>query len=440
MHKKTRPYRAGVVVAGLLLVWVASGCATYSGGMRKVESRLAANDYAGALKELEDQKPADRDQVLYRYNRGIIQRMKGDLKASSESFESTKALSEKLDAVSVSEQAGAVTVNDSMRAYVGEPHERLLMQVYTMLNYMESGDFDGARVEALQTDTLQQRLFSGETEEPFSRYLTGIVYESLGEYDDALIAYRKSYQSYKQGFKKQPLPIPFSLKEDLLRFTDFRGMTDESKEFQEQFKINDWVKMDATRDKGELILVYNYGLAPLMMEHSTFIKVAERGGNIRISLPYYPDRGNLSMPRARMVVGDQVRAIDVVADVDAIARRMLDEKLPGVLARTTARAIVKTKVSNEIQKQNGALGLLANVAGMVSEVADTRSWSTLPSFIGVTRMYLAPGTYDIHVQLVDAGGAQLPEKILTGVEIKKGKKKVQSVHWVTARPVYARRH
>ena len=68
--------------------------------------------------------------------------------------------------------------------------------------------------------------------------------------------------------------------------------------------------------------------------------------------------------------------------------------------------------------------MVANIAGMASEVADTRSWSTLPSTIGIARVVLAPGTYDIRVQLVDGAGNKTAERILKGIVIKKGGKKV----------------
>ena len=57
----------------------------------------------------------------------MLRRMAGEYARSNAVFEQAKDAIERLDAVSVSEQAGALAVNDMLRSYTGEPFERVLV-------------------------------------------------------------------------------------------------------------------------------------------------------------------------------------------------------------------------------------------------------------------------------------------------------------------------
>src|SRR5690606_14309472 len=95
-----------------------------------------------------------RDAVLYDLNRAMLLRMAGDYGQSNAAFEQAKDAIDRLDAVSVREQAGALAVNDMLRSYTGAPYERVLLHVYAALNYLALDRPDDARVEILQLDVL----------------------------------------------------------------------------------------------------------------------------------------------------------------------------------------------------------------------------------------------------------------------------------------------
>ena len=127
--------------------------------------------------------------------------MQGELVASTESFEQAKTAIDALLAVSVSEQAGALAINDAQRSYVGEPFERAFLHVYAALNFLELGSPDEARVEMLQLDVLLGDLErDGELAgTALPRYFAGLVFESRGEWsgrDDCL----------SQGLRGLPRP------------------------------------------------------------------------------------------------------------------------------------------------------------------------------------------------------------------------------------------
>src|SRR6478609_1059312 len=105
-----------------------------------------------------------------------------------------------------------------------------------------------------------KRLYPGTATAPhggdaFPRYFTGLVYEDRGEYSDAMIAYRQAYQAYKaQG--TSDAAIPQDLKISLCRFTDFLGLKDELKDYQQRFGIQQWPTVDSQDGQGQMIFVF----------------------------------------------------------------------------------------------------------------------------------------------------------------------------------------
>ena len=70
----------------------------------------------------------------------------------------------------------------------------------------------------------------------------------------------------------------------------------------------------------------------------------------------------------------------------------------GILLRTVIRAVVKSVAQDQAYKGGVVLGVLTNVATVVSEQADDRSWRTLPESISVARATLAQGPQTIEFQ------------------------------------------
>lgn len=420
--------RYNVAIAGVLAL---SGCATYYEKFDPVAERIAAHDSAGALKELDRTKGATRDEVLYLLNRGAILRINGEYDASNAALEQAKGLIEKLDAVSISEQAGALSVNEQLRSYTGDRYERILLHVYKALNYLEMGDAQSARVEALQIDVKLQQLdetpLNGAA---FARLLTGLVYEDLHEWDNALIAYRHAYEAYSD--KKNALAsTPVFLKHDLLRLAESRGLTDEFEKYKGAFKLASWSNQDDARTQGEFIFVFFNNLAPIKREQAINALDSKSGRLMRISVPYYESRP-LLIDHTNVRAGSAAARSEIVEDIDALARKTLDGQMAAITARAVARAVVKYNMTKKVEQQNGLLGAVVNVANFVFERADTRSWTTLPDNIQLARLSMPAGTYDISVDIVDENGNALETKQYTNVKIEAGRKNFRTYHWVAS--------
>lgn len=394
-----------------------------------MQSALLSGRVGEALAIAEEQDQQQKD-VLASLNKGMLRRIKGSYQASNQVFEVAKKQIEELYGVSVSEQAGALVVNDTLRSYSGDRYEQVLLHAYMAMNYIEMDDLDAARVEMLQADVKMQEWGEQPEEDPFVRYLSGMIYEALGEKDEALIAYRQAKNVYQSTKDKQRLGIPLVLKTDLLRTLTEQGLGNELRLLKKELGIKQYKPAKTSKDYGELIVVLNTGLAPVRKEKSI---VANTGDEIvdtvRISLPVYEKAK--SRNSSRLVSGDQVSVnLELVEDVDALARNALSSDMPLITARAIARAVVKHKMQDKVKEKRGELmGFLATVTNVVTERADTRSWTTLPQTIQMARVRLPKGTNRINLEIFNAAGA-LVDTISKEVVIKPGQKTFLTEHWV----------
>jgi len=270
MRRKARYSLAGLPVwlsSGWLLLQL-GGCATYSRGFEPIEQNLAAQNPATAMQILEKQRHPRSDLLLYLLNKAMLQRMQHDYAASNQTFEQAKQIIQTYSAVSVTEESAAFIFNDTTRTYTGTPLEQVMLHVYAALNYLELGEVDAARVEALQVEVRLRQLMqdspkSALSVDPFARYLSGMIYEDLGEFSDAMIAYRKAYEAYQAHAELYALNVPEYLKRDLLHMARKVGLTNEYHQLQAQFGITLVEDHNPATERGEIVLLYHNGLAPI---------------------------------------------------------------------------------------------------------------------------------------------------------------------------------
>jgi len=451
-----RRFRAAGPAAVALLATVLSGCALYSSKFEPVQSELAAQHFDAALKKHEDIGTSSTDEVVFLLNKAMLQRMNGDLAGSNATFESAKALMDELDATSVSETTLSFIVNDSTQSYVGEEYEQVLVHLYAALNYLELGKLDEARVEALQVDVKLKGMSNkiagnAYADDAFARYLTALIYEENREWSDAMIAYRKAYEAYKQYARAFNVPVPQVLKEDLVRYTDYLGLRDENRRYRKEFGIDKTQGVIERSELGEVVFILHNGLAPVKREHATTVPDLATGLMFRVSLPYYETqtfdarttRLTVKPATATPGIGPELvyRAqTEQFENIDAIARANLDSKMAGISARAVARAAAKISAARaalEAGRRSGDrdaawIGLIAgvglSVAGAATERADTRSWLTLPHDIQLARIALPPGKYDVKVELRGGVFRVLREYSVT---LEAGRKRYLSYHYVS---------
>ena len=426
----------------LMAVFVLPGCATYSVGIARVEHETGNRNLAGALKSLDELNLNGADQLLYYLNKGTLLRLQGDYAASNQQFESAKRLMEYLSAISVTEQTGSVVVNDTVKAYEGTGNEQLLIYAFKELNYLQSGDVDDAAVEARQFD-IKQRLIAEKDPSAaylsgaFVRYLNGMVYEEAGESDAARIDYSKAVDGYQAQRSITGSGVPAALKADLDRLENPDPRSNSTR-----VKKPDGVAMQ-TPDKsnnGEVVFILHDGLGPTLAE--SIVRIAnpdpQNGAAIlSVAVPIFVQRP-VPVARFELSEGSESASSELVDDVNAIARKSLEDRLPAITARAVARMVLKNAMARKVKNQNrdnGSGGLLlslvTDVGAIVSERADTRSWSLLPGNILMARLVLPPGKHDLNVTYYDDYGNVLATRDYGAVRVVAGRKVFVSDYYLS---------
>lgn len=397
-------------LAILAAVLVLPGCATYSAGFAKVESAAANRDLNGAIKSLDELKLTGPDELLHHLNKGTLLSLQGNYVESNKHFDVAKSLMEKLNAISVTEQAASVTVNDTMKAYEGLPSEQLMVYSFEALNYLQMDNLEDAAVEARQFDVKQgliaeknkgAKYLSGA----FVRYLNGMVYEAAGERDEARIEMQKALEGYKA--QNSGFPVPQKLREDLARLNSGKPAA------------------------SEVVFILHNGLGASVDEN-----------NIRVVNPYYnpaqskdlmmlslavPKFVKRSLPVDHVVLSSNASSAtsEVVEDVNGIAEKSFNDRLPTIIARGVARMVVKNvaaKAAKDKVGDNALFNFVADVATNASERADTRSWSLLPGNIQMARLALPAGKHDVTATYYSAYGNIVGTREFKGVEVRPGRK------------------
>lgn len=428
-----RPVHYAVSLFAGLLCLLLTGCATYSHDFEQEIQSLASHDPAAALAALEKQSLPERNQLLYHLNKAMLLHILGDYAASNTEFELGKKIIEQYQATSISEQSAAFFINDGTRTYTGSPLEQLMIHVYAAINYLLQDKVDEARVEALQIDLRLRQLQESDPDsilsiDPFVRYLTGIIYEQLGEIDNAMIAYRKAYNTYQEHQKVYGMMIPDQLQRDLLRSSRRLGLTEEYKKYRERFG-SDAEPRDAKN--AELVILFHKDLAPI--KRSQRIAQIDPGSGylVHFAVPVYQERDS-AISHARLRLNHTSVDTETVEDISGIALRTLQENMPAIMARALARAVIKYRMSREAGENDNMAGLLMNIAGVISEQADTRSWLTLPGEIQMARVTLPPGDYNVNLELIGQAGHVYSTHNLDHITLHQGNTRYLSYFWFPA--------
>lgn len=433
--------RIGRRLAGLVAlcaVAVLPGCASFSEGFAKVEQETAARNLAGAQAALDGMKLSGADTSLNHLNKGMLYRLQGDYAKSNAELDEAKRILDESGAISISEQALSVAANDTMKAYEGDGNEQLLIYAFKALNYLQAGDVDAAAVEARQFD-IKHRLVMEKNPEAkfltgaFARYLNGMVYEAVGERDSARIEYTKALEGYKLQAAITGFGPPNGLLADLAR-VDGRGSRNGRRSAAAASDPN----------SGEVVFFLHNGLGPSAAENIIQIPNPNPAAGVailRVALPKFVERP-VPVARVEVSAAGVTASSEVAENVNALARKSLDDRLPVIQARAVARLVAKNVAAAAVKKQaddrgGGLAGLLvkisADVAAVASERADTRTWALLPGNVQLARLSLPAGKHTLRAVYYGMHGGQLATREFP-VEVRAGRRAFVSDYYVVAPP------
>lgn len=415
-----------------------------------------------------------KNSLLYYLDRGMLLHLSGRYEESNIAFEKAKSIAADHFTKSITSRAATLLVSDNMRPYYGEYFERALIHLFSALNYFLLGNESAALVEARQVDHFLKTIKTNYahkityTEDPFIRYLMGMIYENQGEINNAYISYYKALKAYEKYESILGIGSPDYLVQDTLRCAKKLGFRSEISEIQKRWKQNlKDIKLGSSY--GELIVLHYNGLCPFKVDDIFEIsfgkawiyagkfelKGDERSKKeeadaiartilaeeqVRIAFPKYVESDyRIKSFSAYINKGDEEIELQgkLVHNLGYVAEKSLEDRIKSIRARAIARAAIKFtlahKAAQKVEKDSGDKALawltkkVLSAAATATEKADKRSWRSLPDEIGMVKLFLPEGAHDVHLVFRDDAGNVIDEVLIDKIVIKRGKKTFEIV-------------
>ncbi|MDR3192772.1 MAG: hypothetical protein LBT87_06875 [Treponema sp.] len=391
-----------------LVVFLFFSCA--SAPFARVDGKVEAGDYTGGVTLLEKEKRAlytGRDTVLYYLDKGLLAHYAGLYKDSSDLLESGERAIEAAFTKSISQEIGSYLVNDTTRDYDGEDYEDIYINTFNALNYYHRGELEDAMVEIrrmsnklqylsvkygavitdLQRKALEEQVVvpPGEnapsrfSDSALARYIGMLFYRGDGRRDDARIDGDRLRTAFANSPEVYRHSEPSSLGEEL----------------------------NIPGGMARLNVIAFGGLSPIKEEETLRIPIPP-ARYIKIALPKMVSRPSEIRRIEVALDGGERFTLELLEDIEAVARETYRKKEQVVYLKTVIRATVKGVTSSVLDAaaadQNGGVGLIlsllslgAQVYAEASEQADLRISRYFPGKAYVGGINLAPGVYSFSV-------------------------------------------
>ena len=401
-----------------------SACsAAYEGTAIQSWDKMASGNVDAALNDYKDKVKSAKDRLLFLMDEGILLRVAKRYEESNVQFLEAARIIDMAGYTDLGEEAATLLVNEKQKVYQGEDFEKTLIHAFLALNFIQLKNWDEALVEVRRVnEILFQMISEGKrpyTLNAFASYLGGLLYEKDAQINDALISYNDTLKIDSNLEKSFPV-----IKLDLMRTNLLMGFQDNFKELELKFgKESAQEAREITKNKSaQVVLIYESGKSPQKYssreQHS---RRAKGGSLVEMTFPvaYYRSRPSL-IKKVRLNADSESVVSSVLNDIDATAKKHLEDRMGRAIAKALAQAAVKAGIATGIGMATDSkeLGLLAGLALIAMSEADTRSWLLLPENLQVAKLYLKPGRHKLSFDFVDRYGGLSGHEELGVVDLK----------------------
>lgn len=431
------PVSAGPLIA-LVLLALAPGCTTYRQQNRIVDY-WSRGDILGAQREA-SRKAASaargKDAVIWRLEHATVLRAACKYEDSTREFDVADAQMTKYaegPKVSVGQETFALFSNLAQLPYEGRPYDRIMACTYQALNELALGRPERARVylirayqrqqEAVQLN--QKRIERAKEEIAEARKRDGVAQaEADPEFQgrlNALYGPVRTLEPYADYVN------PFTVYLDGLFFmTHATGVSDlerARKSFERAAVFapdNPYIAEDLHAVEqmfqgkplpATTYVIFETGRAPVRNQVRIDVPILfARVSYIGAAFPTLEFQGDY-VPHLEIRAHGRVERTAMVSSMDRIIAQDFRNELPAIITKTIAAAIAKGAAAYAINtaanRQDEALGLLAQLLTAAFQaavnIADLRTWTTLPKEFHVCRIPTPP---DRRIELIAPGTGQ----------------------------------
>lgn len=328
--------------------------------------------------------------------------------------------------------AGAAVSNDNAIKYQVPAYEQSMLHSYQALNYLYQGQLESALVEVRKANLVQEAalkenenaIFSAREkmtdkgitndalydhypsmnemigsvkngfQNAFTFYLSALLYESVGEDNDAYIDYKKALEIF---------PDNQYIKADVTRLAKRLNIRGDSSTVYSQKKLGH--EEAEQKQTGQVVILHEQGLVAEKQEVKLNLPLFTRHNDMRFfnfSLPVYQhafQEENQNTQPLRLNYQQQSFASDEIVVLQSLASKQLKDQLPSIVTRQAFRVIAKEQLRRKMSKEGGDIGnILASIYSIASEKADTRSWLTLPDRIHLLKVNLPVGRHTLNLE------------------------------------------
>jgi len=178
-------------------------------------------------------------------------------------------------------------------------------------------------------------------------------------------------------------------------------------------KLDSNIANQAKKSFADTLIIIDTGYMPKIIPYQ-ISQSFNIGGNPKLVTLTFPviERSTERYRPTMIQLGDRVANPELVANIDAMARKNLHDQMPAYVLRASSRALVSLAAqyaadraaqqaanrNNQNNQNNGGAALIGAIAGLITgyslqaiNVTDVRHWSTLPAQTYMARMGLPIG-------------------------------------------------
>jgi hypothetical protein len=234
-------------------------------------------------------------------------------------------------------------------------------------------------------DDEETRSLKNSYQNPGAYYLSGFIHEAQGEASLAAPGYRLAIELRPQvNFFKTSIA-----------------------------KLDSNIANQGKKSFADTLIIIDTGYMPKIIPYQISQSFPIGGNSKLITLTFPVIEKSTERYRPSFVqLGDKVANPELVANIDAMARKNLRDEMPAYVLRASSRALVSLAAQyaadraaqqaanrkNQNNQNNGSAALIGAIAGMITgyglqaiNVTDVRHWSTLPAQTYMARMGLPIG-------------------------------------------------